>query len=161
MAKKQSEGIDPEVRADPRVKDPVIANRIRFLASQEFVHKAWGCALWAFERLGYISQEQRMAGDQYQRLCYRFNTAHKIDPDAHILDDKETITDSIEKTKDKHQRAQELLGAGRDGIFIRRVTDALCLREEWPCTEKDKQRAKIGLGRLETILVNGTKRVRK
>jgi hypothetical protein len=143
MAKKQSDPIPDEVKFDPRIKDLVRFNRIRDLVDKEILHQAWGCQLWALERLDKITKEQRMAGDAYIHLT----DAHRnviYSPTTAFEPDEAMRADRI---KGRYRDSQDLLKHG--DVKIRRAVDELVFEDLHPGCEADLKRVRDGLSRLE------------
>ncbi len=158
MGKAYTKGAAPETKLDPRIKDPVKANRIRHLVGLEILHQAWGCALWSLERSGKITQEQRRAGDEYLRLAMAAKIADEFDPDSEPIETREKETRRHLRAKKRYSEAKELLERGSNGMLIRRTVDDLCLNELYPGTFIEQERVRIGLGRLEAFILTGNKR---
>ena len=144
--------IDPDVKSDPRVRDVVKFNRIRDAVEKEVFHQAWGCQLWALERLEKITKEQRMAGDAYIHLTEAYR-AILYGPQTEFSADEAT---RAKRVKERYGKVQGLLTHG--DIKIRRAVDELCFEELYPACEADLRRVKDGLSRLELFFNLGTKR---
>jgi hypothetical protein len=140
-----SDEISPELKIDPRVKDPVRFNRIRDLVDKEILHQAWGCRLWAMEREGKITTDQRKAGDAYVNLTEAYKTGFY--GSVTDLDDDER--EKLIWLKKRYKDAQGLLAHG--DLKIRRAIDELCLEELAPVCEADIKRVRAGLTRLEVF----------
>jgi hypothetical protein len=115
---------------DPRelatMRGPAEFQRLRDLVDKEILHQAWGCKLWTLERLGKITRDQRMAGDQYGLLV-----EHR---------------DRDLNAKVAYRDAAGLLRHGN--LAIHRAVDELVLEELMPVTETDLKRCRDGLERL-------------
>ena len=127
---------------DPR--NLAVFNRIRDLVRDEVLHQSWGVALWAMERLKYITREMRQAGDQYFKLANQYNRAMSLDE---VSDHRRH-----DRLKRRWREAVELLGMDR------KVVDELVLEEIRPVTERDIKKARNGLGRLEVFFMLGNKK---
>lgn len=146
---KQQETIDPEIKLDPRMRDPVIFNRIREMVQKEALHQAWGCKLWSLERFNKITREQRMAGDSYIRLTDNYRNVLYGDEEPETDADKQ----AVKRLKKRYGEVQELLTKG--DIHIRRAVDELCFEELHPGCETDLRRIRDGLTRLEIFFSVG------
>jgi hypothetical protein len=140
-----SDEISFEVKTDPRMRDPVRFNRIRDLVDKEILHQAWGCRLWALERMDKITTDQRKAGDAYVNLTEAYKTAFYGSVSDMDDDEKEKLT----WLKKRYKDVQGLLTHG--DIKIRRAVDELCLEELAPICEADLKRVRAGLTRLEVF----------
>jgi hypothetical protein len=143
--------INPELKLDPRMMDPVRFSRVRDLCGKELLHQAWGCRLWALEREDKITTDQRKAGDAYVKLTEAYKTAFY----GSVTDPDEDELKKLTNLKRRYKETQDVLVHG--DIKIRRAVDELCLEELAPVCEADIKRVRIGLTRLEVILGNKTR----
>jgi hypothetical protein len=145
MAKVDSNEIHPDLKLDPRMRDPVRFNRFRDLADKEILHQAWGCRLWALEREDKITTEQRKAGDAYVSLTEAYKTAFY----GSVTDPDEEELEKLTHLKKRYKESQDLLAHG--DYKIRRAVDELCLEELAPICDTDLRRTRAGLTRLEVF----------
>ena len=154
MPKPKPSKSDMSIRDDPRVRDPVVFNRLKEMVEKEAIDRAWGCELWKMERLGKLAGNEaesrvlRRAGDEYQRIVLAGRRALDWDVERFPPEVHERMIDTITRAKRKWEEARDLLRFGKDGIWIQLAVDDLCLDEIWPHTEKQKQRVRTGLTRL-------------
>ena len=139
------------LRDDPRVRDPAIWNTLRTMIEEEAIDPAWRCPLYKLHKTGWITGDQREAGDRYWKAWDNFKKVHRKDPDEEPND--ELLPRRIKRAKDVWQDCIELLGLGRS------VIDALVIHEEH-LTESQKRMARDGLQLLSNYFRLGTKRVR-
>ena len=153
MAKKPNKStIDIALRDDPRVKDPVMWNRLRIMVEQEACDRAWGCKLYILHRIGFLTTEQREAGDIYQKIVMDHNRWQQEDPDDYPSD--ELILRRVEKAKSKWQGAIDVLGIGRN------VVDWLVMQDN-QLSEREQFIARDALQLLANYLRLGIKREQK
>jgi hypothetical protein len=152
--------LDPELLIDPRAREPAMMARLRDLVDKELIHRAWGCELWKLERCGLITREQREAGDEYERVVRADRRGLEFDIDQFPEELHSNLTRTISAKRRQRKEASELLAFGRDGIFIRRSVDGLCIENEYPATEQAKIWVRTGLSRLETLFFTGSKKPR-
>ena len=132
---------DISLQDDPRVRDVGVWNTLRLMVEEEAIDPAWRCPLYKLYKTGWITTEQREAGDEYWKAWHNFCEAHKQDPDE--TPDDELLPRRIRRRKQIWQDCVDILGIGR------RTLDALVIREEH-LTEREKYIARDGL----TLLVN-------
>ena len=155
MSRRNKDGLS--LKDDPRVRDPVIFNRLREMVEKEACHQAWGCELWKMERLGKLDAELRRAGDEYQRVVLAGRRALDWDIDLFPPEVHERMIQTIKRAKKKWEEARNLLRHGEDGIHIQLAVDDLCLDEIYPTTEKQQRRVITGLTRLAHFFGFGNK----
>ncbi len=141
---------EPKITDDPRVRDPVIANRIRLMVEHEATHQAWGCCLYRLWRVGRISNEQKEAGDEYQRIVESHKHFQTIDPDEVRPEARDFLLRRIGRAKTKWATAVDRLGLGRKAV------DRLIFEEIWP-NEHEGRMIRDGLQLLANIFGRGTK----
>jgi hypothetical protein len=145
---KKNTKADPELRDDPRPKDTVMWNRLRLMVEEEACDRAWGCALYRLHRTGWITTEQREAGDRYGDAWEEFCLMHRQDPDDTPQD--ELLPRRIKRAKEIWQNCLDLVGIGRT------IVDALVIRDEH-LTEREKYIARDALQLLANYFRLGTK----
>jgi hypothetical protein len=148
VAKNKNKPADLSLRDDPRVRDVGIWNTLRIMVEEEAIDPAWRCQLYKLHKTGWITTEQREAGDRYWKAYDSFCKIQQIDPDETPED--ELLPRRIRKAKDIWRDCIEILGIGR------KVIDALVIREEH-LTEREKYIAKDGLQLLVNYFHLGNK----
>lgn len=143
MAKKakaaKSQDVGLYVRDDPRVRDPVIFNRIKLMVEHEACHPAWGCVLYQLHRLGLLTNEQKEAGDLYQQIVYNYKRCQDVDPHDLPVEAQELWERRIERAKSKWNLAVELLGLKRS------IIDNVVIENNQPVGEREKLIVRDGL----------------
>jgi hypothetical protein len=152
VAKNKSKPEDVSLRDDPRVRDVGVWNTLRIMVENEAIDPAWRCPLYQLHKTGWITTEQREAGDRYWKAWDNYNTMQRKDPDDEPNDD--LLLRRIKKAKEIWRDCIDILGIGRS------VMDALVIREEH-LTERQKYIARDGLQLLVNYFHLGTKRERK
>lgn len=142
--------VDPTIRDDPRVRDVGLWNTYRIMIEEEAIDPAWRCPLYKLHKTGWITTEQREAGDRYWKARDEFCKVHQKDPDDSPHD--ELLPRRIRRTKEIWYECIEILGIGRS------IMDALVIREEH-LTEREKYIARDGLQLLANYFRLGTKGV--
>ena len=120
------------LRDNPRAREQAIWNRIRLAVEHEVIDRAWGCPLYVLHRTGWITNEQREAGDRYQKLAFEFCKLQDRDPDLEPEVLRRHLRRHIERTKLRWQAAIEILGLGR------KTVDAIVMEENFPGSEREK-----------------------
>jgi hypothetical protein len=152
MAKTEEE---VKLKDDPRtIKDPARWNRLKVMVYEKAVSPAWGCPLYILNTIGWLSNEQREAGDRYQQITLDYNQAQASDPDELPVEARELAYKRVARRKDKWKACIEVLGLGR------KVVDALVLHEEHICTESERVNARDGLQLLANLFRTGSKNKR-
>jgi hypothetical protein len=143
---------------DPRsIRDPVKFNRVRVMIDEEAIKPTWGCPLYIAARPGgWLTTEQREAGDKYQQVTIDHRGLQEIDPEEAIPEAREFLYRRAERTKARWLECIKTLGAGRS------VVDEFVLEELRLTCEKDKKIARDGLQLLANFFnTGGTKRERR
>jgi hypothetical protein len=148
VSKNKNKPADLSLRDDPRVRDVGIWNTLRIMVEEEAIDPAWRCPLYQLHKTGWITTEQREAGDRYWKAWDNFNTMQRKDPDEEP--DDELLPRRIKRAKEVWKDCIEILGIGRS------VMDALVIREEH-LTERQKYIAKDGLQLLVNYFHLGNK----
>jgi hypothetical protein len=140
---------DPEVtlKDDPRVRDPAMWQRLRVLVEHEAIDRAWGCPLYILNRIGFLTNEQREAGDRYQTIVAEHNKQQQKDPHP----DDELGLRRIDRAKAKWRDAINVLGMGRNTV------DWLVLQENPLCSERERLIARDALQLLANFFNKGNK----
>jgi hypothetical protein len=152
VAKNKSKPEDVSLRDDPRVRDVGVWNTLRIMVEEEAIDPAWRCPLYRLHKTGWITTEQREAGDRYWKVWDSYCRVHQKDPDETPED--ELLPRRIQKVKGIWADCIEILGIGRSAL------DALVIREEH-ITEREKYIARDGLQLLANYFRLGTKGVQR
>jgi hypothetical protein len=145
-----------ELDEDPRyIKDPVRFNRLRLMIFEEAIDRAWGCPLYILHRMGWITNEQREAGDRYQQLTQDMKRTQANDPDECIPEGRELIYRRTKRYKSRWRDAVGVLAGCRQAV------DRIVLDEEYPTSQREKVALREGLKLLTNFFIKGTKRVRQ
>jgi hypothetical protein len=141
---KMAKAEELHIADDPRsVRDPAIANRLRVMIEEEAIKPTWGCPLYIAARHGgWLTGEQRQAGDKYQQLRLDFVQAQGSDPKEAL--DRELAYRRVHKRKRLWNDACAAL------YGTRHMVDRFVLEEIPAVTEREKLAVKDGL----TLLVN-------
>jgi hypothetical protein len=142
---------------DPRsIYEPVRFNRLRVMIEEEAIKPTWGCPLYIAARAGgWLTTEQRMAGDKYQQITIDYNRTQKEDPDEAIPEARDLIAKRTALFKRRRNDAVDVLAGCRS------MVDRLVLEECKLTTEREKKAAKAGLQLLSDFFNKGTKRERQ
>jgi hypothetical protein len=141
MAKTEEEVI--RLGDEPRMRDPVMFNRLRVMIEEEAIKPTWGCPLYiAARKGGWLSEDQRRAGDKYQQVRQDYLQAHNSDPRE--APDRELAYRRVHKRKRLWTEARACL------YGTRHMVDRFVLEEIPAITEHEKLAVKDGL----TLLVN-------
>jgi hypothetical protein len=141
---------------DPRPMDVVRWQRLRVMVEEEAVKDTWGCPLYIAARPGgWLTSEQREAGDRYQQITIDHLAAQRTDPEELAPEMRELEYRRIAARKTKWRDAVMAMGAGRG------IVDALVLQEVRLVTEREKLVARDALQLLVNLFSKGTNRVRK
>jgi len=124
--------LDPSLKDDPRVRDPALLNRMKLLVEQEALHPAWGYPLGVMWRMGKISTAEKMAGDEYERLCMERRKVDEIDLDEVIPEMFDRYLRYIERVKNTSMDVYNAITKRDDGVYIKRALDTLCVGQEYP-----------------------------
>jgi hypothetical protein len=153
MAKRaKAEDGAPDLRDDPRMRDPAMWQRLRLMVEHEAVDRAWGCPLYILNRTGVLTNEQREAGDKYQQIVSTHWKLQQTDPDEMPEPARELAAKRVERAKEKYEDAVEVLGLGRN------VVDWLVLHEEPLGSESQRRMAKDALQLLANFFNRGNKK---
>lgn len=144
-----------DIKDDPRaIRDPVIFNRLKVMVYEEAIDRAWGCPLYILHRIGWLTTEQREAGDKYQQITIDHQQAQQTNPDDLVPEARELAYRRIQRRKALWRDCVVALGIGR------KTVDAIVLREEYPVSEKDRHTLRDGLQLLANFFSTGrTKKV--
>lgn len=137
------------VKDDPRVRDPVIFNRLKLMVEHEACHPAWGCVLYQMHRQGQLSNEQKEAGDIYQRIQYDWDRCQVVDPDVLPPEEQELWLKRIDRARERRKRAVEILGVGR------RSVDWVVLENNQPQSERERLVIRDGLQLIANFFGRG------
>jgi len=138
---------------DPRY--PGVFNRIKLMVYEEAIDRAWGSPLYILHRTGWITNEQREAGDRYQQLTIDYNRTQAKDPDDAIPEGRALTYMRFERYRGKWQASIDAL------LGCRGVVDRIVLEESYPASEREKIVLRMGLQLLSDLYTKGrTKRVR-
>jgi hypothetical protein len=148
VAKNKSKPEDVSLRDDPRVRDVGVWNTLRIMVDEDAIDPAWRCPLYKLHKTGWITTEQREAGDLYWKAWDRFCKAHQLDPNDDPSD--ELLPRRISRAKEVWSDCIEILGIGRSAM------DALVIREEH-LSERQKYIARDGLQLLANYFRLGNK----
>jgi hypothetical protein len=134
---------------EPRsIRDPVKFNRLRVMIEAEAIKPTWGCPLYiAARRGGWLSEDQRRAGDKYQQVYYDYWHAMGLDPD-----DNELVYLRVQKRKRIWKEVTACL------YGTRHMVDRFVLQELPAITEREKLAVKDGLTLLVNYFYLGNKR---
>jgi hypothetical protein len=147
MPKLKKRDTDLDLNDDPRPKDAVMWQRLRVMVEHDAVDRAWGCPLYILHRIGWITSEQREAGDRYWKARDNFAKMHAKDPDE---ERDELLPRRIQKAKEVYRDCLDILGRGRSSV------DTLVIYEEH-LTERQKYLARDGLQLLSNYFRLGNK----
>jgi hypothetical protein len=140
MAKSDDVALDDEPRS---IRDPVKFNRLRVMIEEEAIKPTWGCPLYIAARPGgWLTPDQRRAGDKYQQAHIDYIKAQGSDPRE--APDRELAYRRVHKRKRLWKEATEAL------YGTRHIVDRFILEEIPACTQHEKLAVKDGL----TLLVN-------
>jgi hypothetical protein len=132
--------LDDEPRS---IRDLVKFNRLRVMIEEEAIKPTWGCPLYIAARPGgWLTTDQRRAGDKYQQTRLDYIQAQASDPKE--ASDRELAYRRVHKRKRLWKEATEAL------YGTRHIVDRFVLEEIPACTEREKLAVKDGL----TLLVN-------
>jgi hypothetical protein len=145
---------EPLLDEDPRPMDRARWQRARLAVEAELIDRAWGCKLYQLHREKRIDNDEREAGDQYQRVIENHRRLQATDPEEDPAG-QELAYRRIQKAKDEYNDAREAIGFGR------RVLDPLILEEVYPACEKEHVIVKQCLVILKNLFATGTNRQRK
>jgi hypothetical protein len=146
---RRNRGEEADLKDDPRVRDPVMWQRLRILVEKDAVDRAWGCPLYILHRVGWLTNEQREAGDKYWKAWDNNSKMQMKDP--HEGD--ELLLNRIKRAKDVWNDCLDIVGIGRSAV------DTLVIYEEH-ITERQKYIARDALQLLANYFRLGTKGVR-
>lgn len=146
---------DIKLSEDPKsIKDPVRWNNLRVMVFHDAIDRAWICPLYTLNRIGWLTNEQREAGDRYQQITIDYNNSQQTDPDELVPEAQPLAYKRIERRKALWKECIEVLGFGR------RIVDDLVLQELHLGTERERIIARDGLQLLANLFAKGrTKRV--
>jgi hypothetical protein len=145
---------EPLLDEDPRPMDRARWQRARLAVEAELIDRAWGCKLYQLHREKRIDNDEREAGDQYQRVIENHRRLQATDPEEDPAG-QELAYRRIQKAKDEYNDAREAIGFGR------RVLDPLIFEEVYPACEKEHVIVKQCLVILKNLFATGTNRQRK
>jgi hypothetical protein len=134
-----------ELSDDPRsIRDTVKWNRLRVMIEEEAIKPTWGCPLYIAARKpgGWLTSEQREAGDKYQQAHIDYIKAQGSDPRE--APDRELAYRRVHKRKRLWKEASEAL------YGTRHIVERFLLEELPANTEREKLAVRDGL----TLLVN-------
>lgn len=156
MLKMAKEAEDLSLKESPQtIKDPVRWNRLKVMVFEEAIDRAWGCPLYILNRIGWLTNEQREAGDKYQQITLDYNQSQQTDPDELMPEAQELAYKRIARRKTKWKDCVNALGIGR------KIVDSVVLREEHPITDRERHVLRDGLQLLANLFSTGrTKRQR-
>jgi hypothetical protein len=139
---------------DPRsIRDPVKFNRLRVMIEEEAIKPTWGCPLYIAARPGgWLTTEQREAGDKYQQATIDYNRAQQTDPEDMVPEARALAYKRIEVFKRRWTECIKALGRGRKAV------DRLVIEEYRLDTELERKIAKDGLQLLANFFNTGNKR---
>jgi hypothetical protein len=139
---------------DPRsIRDPVKFNRLRVMIEEEAIKPTWGCPLYIAARPGgWLTSEQREAGDKYQQITIDHRQLQDMDPEEAIPEAREFLYRRVKSNKERWLECIKTLGRGRDAV------DRLVLEEERLLTPVDRRIAKDGLQLLANYFNTGNRR---
>lgn len=149
MGKNDKDGIS--LRDDPRVRDPVVFNRLKVMVEREACDRAWGCALYTLNRIGRITNEQREAGDRYYKIIEDYRITQQIDPDGLDPKELEFQLKRITTAKKRRDDVIGILGSARS------LLDDLILSEMFPATERERKLIEAMLEALVIFFRTGVK----
>jgi hypothetical protein len=141
---------------DPRsIRDPVKFNRLRVMIEEEAIKPTWGCPLYIAARPGgWLTSEQREAGDKYQQATIDYNRAQQTDPEDMVPEARELAYKRIEVFKRRWTECIKTLGRGRGAV------DRLVLDEYRLDTEAQRKIARDGLQLLANFFNTGKNKSR-
>jgi hypothetical protein len=134
----------PQLDDEPKsIRDLAVHNRLRVMIEEEAIKPTWGCPLYiAARKGGWLTSEQREAGDKYQQTRLDYIQAQGSDPrDA---PDRELAYRRVHKRKRLWREATAAL------YGTRHMVDRFVLEELPACTQRERLAVKDGL----TLLVN-------
>lgn len=143
--------VDPTLRDDPRVRDPVAWNRLKLMVMDEACDRAWGCSLYRMHRNGLIDNEQREAGDKYHKIIADYINTQQVDPDEKVTTQDYWLK-KIERSRQRRDEVVALLGIGRG------LLDSLILHDEYPSTPRQKVFVRAMLQALSIFFKTGRKK---
>jgi hypothetical protein len=112
------------------------------MVEQEACDRAWGCKLYILHRVGFLTTEQREAGDMYQKIVMDHDRWQQVDPDD-TPDD--LLLPRIKKAKERWRGALDAIGIGRN------VVDWLVLQDN-QLSERERYIARDALQLLANYL---------
>jgi hypothetical protein len=151
---KQVADTEPELNEDPRPLDRAKWQRLRLAVEAELIDRAWGCKLYQLHREKRIDNDEREAGDEYQRVIENHRRLQATDPEEDPAG-QELAYKRIQKAKERYSDAIEAIGFGR------RILDPLIFEEVYPASEKEHIIVKQCLVILKNLFATGTNRQRK
>lgn len=141
---KMAKEIGPKLDDEPRsVRDPVMYNRLSIMIQEEAIKPTWGCPLYiAARRGGWLTEDQKRAGDKYQQLWIDYRQAQASDPREGA--DRELAYRRVHRRKRLWRDATAAL------YGTRHMVDRFVIEELPAITERERLAVKDGL----TLLVN-------
>jgi hypothetical protein len=141
-----------ELTDEPRMRDPVMYNRLRIMIEEEAIKPTWGCPLYiAARKGGWLTEDQKRAGDKYQQIVLDYNQAQASDPNEWPEATRELAYARVKRRKDIWKECTVLLGLGRKAV------DRLVLEEITLITQAERSVARDGLQLLSNFFNIGTK----
>jgi hypothetical protein len=146
-----------ELSDDPRsIRDIAKHNRLRVMIEEEAIKPTWGCPLYiAARKGGWLTEDQKRAGDKYQQVCIDYADSQQIDPDRLMPEVRELAYRRIAHRKALWKECVSTLGLGR------KLVDSFVLREESVTHQAGRLVVRDGLQLLSNFFEAGTKRERK
>jgi hypothetical protein len=154
---KMATSADPQLDDEPKsIRDLAVHNRLRVMIEEEAIKPTWGCPLYiAARKGGWLTSEQREAGDKYQQITIDYNRTQQNDPDEAIPEARELIYKRTSRFSKRWHDSVDVLAGCRPTV------DRMVLEEHTLTTEREKRVAKAGLQLLADFFNKGTKRVRQ
>jgi hypothetical protein len=142
---------DIELSDEPRsIRDPVKFNRLRIMIEEEAIKPTWGCPLYIAARPGgWLTGEQREAGDKYQQAAMDHAHAQQTDPEDMVPEARELAYRRIEVYRNRWTECVKILGRGRKAV------DRLVLEEYRLSSESERMIARDGLQLLANFFNTG------
>lgn len=134
-----------ELNQDPRPMDRAAENRLKVMIFNEAIKPTWGCVLYALERTGRITADQKDAGNRYQKLAHDYDRLMDTDPET-AADER-----AIKRVKKRYEGAVYSMG------MARRFVDAVIFEELWPSGERGHLAVAQGLEMLRAFFLTGRK----